>query len=251
MLLETRLELNINKIKEDTEEYKRLMLMYNSALKEIETKINIISDEFHTLYQYNPIEHIKTRIKSVDSIINKLKRKGLDVTYTNIINCLNDVAGIRIICSFIPDIYRMVEMFDKSEDIKIIEKRDYIKNPKKSGYSSYHLIVLVPVSFSSGTIDVKVEIQIRTIAMDFWASLEHKIKYKYENEVPKNVSKELIECSKMVNKLDRKMSKLGRNTIKQFADSTDNNTKKLKFGVLSFKPSAKDEIIKEDILAKN
>lgn len=251
MLLETRLELNINKIKEDTEEYKRLMLMYNSALKEIETKINIISDEFHTLYQYNPIEHIKTRIKSVDSIINKLKRKGLDVTYTNIINCLNDVAGIRIICSFIPDIYRMVEMFDKSEDIKIIEKRDYIKNPKKSGYSSYHLIVLVPVSFSSGTIDVKVEIQIRTIAMDFWASLEHKIKYKYENEVPKNVSKELIECSKMVNKLDRKMSKLGRNTIKQFADSTDNNTKKLKFGVLSFKPSAKDEIVKEDILAKN
>lgn len=249
--METRLELNINKIKEDTEEYKRLMLMYNSALKEIETKINIISDEFHTLYQYNPIEHIKTRIKSVDSIINKLKRKGLDVTYTNIINCLNDVAGIRIICSFIPDIYRMVEMFDKSEDIKIIEKRDYIKNPKKSGYSSYHLIVLVPVSFSSGTIDVKVEIQIRTIAMDFWASLEHKIKYKYENEVPKNVSKELIECSKMVNKLDRKMSKLGRNTIKQFADSTDNNTKKLKFGVLSFKPSAKDEIIKEDILAKN
>lgn len=249
--METRLELNINKIKEDTEEYKRLMLMYNSALKEIETKINIISDEFHTLYQYNPIEHIKTRIKSVDSIINKLKRKGLDVTYTNIINCLNDVAGIRIICSFIPDIYRMVEMFDKSEDIKIIEKRDYIKNPKKSGYSSYHLIVLVPVSFSSGTIDVKVEIQIRTIAMDFWASLEHKIKYKYENEVPKNVSKELIECSKMVNKLDRKMSKLGRNTIKQFADSTDNNTKKLKFGCLSFAPPAKDDIIKEDILTKS
>jgi len=217
----------VEEIKEDAEEYKRLMLMYNSALKEIETKINILSDEFHTLYQYNPIEHIKTRIKSPESIIKKLKKKGLDRTYANMVNNLNDVAGIRIICSFIPDIYRLVEMFDNTEDIRILRRRDYIKSPKKSGYSSYHLIVLVPVSFSTGTIDIKVEIQIRTIAMDFWASLEHKIKYKYENEVPKNVSKELIECSKMINKVDRKMSKLGRNTIKQFTDSFEVNSKQV------------------------
>ena len=223
-------EINLEKveeIREDAEEFKRLMLMYNSALKEIETKINILSDEFHTLYQYNPIEHIKTRIKSTDSILKKLKKKGLDATYSNMVNCLNDVAGIRIICSFIPDIYRLVEMFENTEDIKIIRRRDYIKTPKKSGYSSYHLIALVPVSFSTGTLDIKVEIQIRTIAMDFWASLEHKIKYKYEDEVPKNVSKELVECSKMINKVDRKMSKLGRNTIKKFSDNFEVNSKEV------------------------
>lgn len=239
----------IEKIREDAEEYKRLMLMYKSALKEIETKINILSDEFHTLYQYNPIEHIKTRIKSPESIIKKLQKKKLDITYANIVNSLNDVAGIRIICPFIPDIYRMVEMFDNTEDIQIVRKRDYIKNPKKSGYSSYHLVVLVPVSFSTGKLDIKVEIQIRTIAMDFWASLEHKIKYKYENEVPKNVSKELVDCSKMINKVDRKMSKLGRNTIKQFSDSFEVNNKENKNKKYSMinKLLSKNSNVKEEI----
>lgn len=211
--------INLEDIKAGTTEFKKIILMYKSALKEIETKVNILSDEFQTLYQYNPIEHIKTRIKSPESIIKKLERKGLGITYNNMINHLNDVAGIRIICSFLPDIYRIVEMFEKSEDLKIIEKKDYIKKTKQSGYSSYHLIVLVPVSFSSGTVDVKVEIQIRTIAMDFWASLEHKIKYKYENGVPKNISKELITCAKMVNQLDIRMSKLGENTMKELTDS--------------------------------
>ena len=206
----------INYIKEKGQEFQKLMLMYNSALKEIETKIQIISDEFKMLYNYNPIEHIKTRIKSPESIVKKLKRKGYSITYNSLVNNINDVAGIRIICSFIPDIYKMVEMFEKSTDINIIEKRDYIKNPKESGYSSYHLIVSVPVSFSSGIMDVKAEIQIRTIAMDFWASLEHKIKYKYAEELPKNIQNELKECSKMANKLDRKMSKLGGNLIEEF-----------------------------------
>lgn len=211
--------INLEDIKAETEEFKKIILMYKSALKEIETKVNILSDEFQTLYQYNPIEHIKTRIKSPESIIKKLERKGFGITYNNMINHLNDVAGIRIICSFLPDIYRIVEMFEKSEDLKIIEKKDYIKKPKPSGYSSYHLIVLVPVTFSSGTVDVKVEIQIRTIAMDFWASLEHKIKYKYENGVPKNISKELITCAKMVSQLDGRMSNLGENTMKELTDS--------------------------------
>ena len=206
----------INYIKEKGQEFQKLMLMYNSALKEIETKIQIISDEFKMLYNYNPIEHIKTRIKSPESIVKKLKRKGYSITYNSLVQNLNDIAGVRIICSFIPDIYKMVEMFEKSTDINIIEKRDYIKNPKESGYSSYHLIVSVPVSFSSGIIDVKAEIQIRTIAMDFWASLEHKIKYKYAEELPKNIQNELKECSKMANKLDRKMSKLGGNLIEEF-----------------------------------
>ena len=206
----------INYIKEKGQEFQKLMLMYNSALKEIETKIQKIRDEIKMLYSYKPIEHIKTRIKSPESIVKKLKRKGYSITYNSLVQNLNDIAGVRIICSFIPDIYKMVEMFEKSTDINIIEKRDYIKNPKESGYSSYHLIVSVPVSFSSGIMDVKAEIQIRTIAMDFWASLEHKIKYKYAEELPKNIQNELKECSKMANKLDRKMSKLGGNLIEEF-----------------------------------
>lgn len=207
---------DVNYIKEKEQQFKRIMLMYNSALKEIETKVSIISDEFQMLYKYNPIEHIKTRIKSPESIIKKLKKKGYPVTYNSLLTNLNDVAGIRIVCSFIPDIYKIVEMFDASKEINIIEKKDYIKNPKESGYSSYHLIASVPVSFASGIVDVKVEIQIRTIAMDFWASLEHKIKYKYPEELPKNISKELKNSARMVTKLDKKMSKLGRNLIDEF-----------------------------------
>lgn len=208
--------ININEIKEGALQLRKILLMYESALKEMETKINIISQEFELLYKYNPIEHIKTRIKTPESIVKKLRKKGLEVTYKNLINEINDVAGIRIICSFIPDIYRMVEMFEQTPDVKIIRKKDYIKNPKPSGYSSYHLIVLVPVSFSKGMTNVKVEIQIRTIAMDFWASLEHKIKYKYDERLPKNISKELIDCSRIVNKLDKKMSSLGNKLIEEF-----------------------------------
>ena len=217
--MEDDIILNVEDIKNGSAEFKKFMLMYNSALKEIETKVKILSDEFHTLYRYNPIEHIKTRIKTPESIIRKLERKGLGITYNNMVNYLNDVAGIRIICSLLQDIYRIVDMFEQSNDLKIIERKDYIKNPKPSGYSSYHLIVLVPVSFSSGIIDVKVEIQIRTIAEDFWASLEHKIKYKYENEVPKNISIELIECAAMVKQLDKKMSSLGAGTVNQLTAS--------------------------------
>ena len=213
--------INLEDIQNGTAEFKKIMLMYKSALKKFETRVNIYSDEFQTLYKYNPIEHIKTRIKTPESIIKKMQRKGLDITYNNMINYINDVAGIRIVCSFIPDIYRMVEMFEKSTDLKVIEIKDYIKNPKPTGYSSYHLIVLVPVNFSNGSVDVKIEIQIRTIAMDFWASLEHKIKYKYEDEVPKNISKELVSCAHMINQVDNKMSKLGEATMQQLTNNTN------------------------------
>lgn len=196
-------------------EYKRLTLMYTAALKQLETKINIINDEFKTLHKYNPIEHVSSRIKSKQSINNKLKKKGLETTYENLVKTINDVAGIRIICSFIPDIYKLVEMLENMQDITVIKKKDYVSNPKDSGYSSYHLIVSVPVSLSIGTIGVKVEIQIRTMAMDFWASLEHKIRYKYEREIPKGIRKELKECAKMTQKLDRRMSHLGRNLMEE------------------------------------
>lgn len=189
--------------------------MYTAALKQLETKINIINDEFKTLHKYNPIEHVSSRIKSKQSINNKLKKKGLETTYENLVKTINDVAGIRIICSFIPDIYKLVEMLENMQDITVIKKKDYVSNPKDSGYSSYHLIVSVPVSLSIGTIGVKVEIQIRTMAMDFWASLEHKIRYKYEKEIPKGIRKELKECAKMTQKLDRRMSHLGRNLMEE------------------------------------
>ena len=186
---------NEDGLQEDLE-YKRLTFVYTAALQQLEGKINTLSEEFKILHKYNPIEHISSRIKSKESIMNKLRKKGLDFNYENLIKTINDIAGMRIICSFIPDIYKMVEMI------------------KTSGYSSYHLIVSLPISLSVGVIDVKVEIQIRTMAMDFWASLEHKINYKYEKQVPKNVQKELKECAKMTQKLDKKMSNLG-NTLMQ------------------------------------
>lgn len=237
----------LDEIRDGALQLRKVNLMYESALKEMETKINIISQEFELLYKYNPIEHIKTRIKTPESIVKKLKKKGLEVTYKNLVNGVNDVAGIRIICSFIPDIYRMVEMFEQTPDIKVISKKDYIKNPKPSGYSSYHLIVLVPVSFSKGMTNVKVEIQIRTIAMDFWASLEHKIKYKYDEKLPKNISKELIECSKIVNKLDKKMSSLGNNLIEEFdlEQKTVNKKQLIKFPEKKKKTNKKEMILKK------
>lgn len=187
--------------------------MYSAALKQIESKIDTINEEFKILHKYNPIEHVSSRIKSKESINKKLKKKGLEPNFENLIKTINDVAGLRIICSFIPDIYTIVEMIENMQDITVLKKKDYVSKPKESGYSSYHLIVSVPVSLSVGTIDVKVEIQIRTMAMDFWASLEHKINYKYEKDIPKSIKKELKECAKMTQKLDKKMSSLGRNLM--------------------------------------
>ena len=194
-------------------EYKRLTLMYTAALTQLEAKMETINEEFKTLHKYNPIEHVSSRIKSKESIKKKQKKKGLDPTYENLVKTINDVAGVRIICSFIPDIYKIVEMLENMQDINVLKKKDYVTTPKESGYSSYHLIVSVPVSLSVGTIDVKVEIQIRTMAMDFWASLEHKINYKYDKNVPKSVKKELRDCAKMTQKLDKRMSNLGKSLM--------------------------------------
>ena len=201
-----------NKLQEDME-YKRLTLMYTAALTQLEAKMETINEEFKTLHKYNPIEHISSRIKSKESIYKKLNKKGLAPTYENLVKTINDVAGLRIICSFIPDIYKIVEMLENIQDINVLKKKDYVTTPKESGYSSYHLIVSVPVSLSVGTIDVKVEIQIRTMAMDFWASLEHKINYKYDKNVPKSVKKELRDCAKMTQKLDKRMSNLGKSLM--------------------------------------
>ena len=185
-----------------------VVLVYNSALKEIGTKLEILNDEFQQVHQYNPIEHIKSRLKSSESIVKKLKKKGYESTIENMVEHVNDIAGIRVICSFTSDIYNVAEMISNQNDIKVLSIKDYIKNPKASGYKSYHMIVMVPIFLSDRIVEAKVEIQIRTVAMDFWASLEHKIHYKFEGNAPEHIKNELAECAKMISELDDRMLSL-------------------------------------------
>lgn len=193
---------------EDVDSWKTVMFLYNSALKEVGTKLEILNDEFQHVHQYNPIEHIKTRIKTAESIVKKLKRYGYEVTIENMVKYVNDIAGVRLICSFTSDIYRLAEMIGNQSDLKVLSIKDYIKNPKESGYKSYHMLVAVPIFLSDSVVNTKVEIQIRTIAMDFWASLEHKIYYKFEGKAPAYISRDLRECAEMVSALDEKMLSL-------------------------------------------
>lgn len=193
---------------EGVDSWKEVTLIYSAALRQIETKMGILNDEFQHVHQYNPIEHIKARIKTPESIVKKLKRNGYESTIDNMVKYINDIAGIRIICSFTSDIYRIADMIAEQRDIKVIAVKDYITFPKASGYKSYHMIVTVPVYLSDRTVDTTVEIQIRTVAMDFWASLEHKIHYKFEGDAPEHIKSELIECAKMVSDLDARMLSL-------------------------------------------
>lgn len=192
----------------DVKSWEEVVLIYNSALKEIGTKLEILNDEFQHVHQYNPIEHIKSRIKTPQSIVKKLKKHGYESTIENMVRYVNDIAGIRVICSFTSDIYRIAEMIINQSDIKVISVKDYILNPKPSGYKSYHLIISVPIFLSDRIVDTKVEIQIRTVAMDFWASLEHKIHYKFEGNVPDHIRESLVECAEIVADLDAKMLSL-------------------------------------------
>ena len=185
-----------------------VILVYNAALKEIGTKLEILNEEFKHVHRYNPIEHIKSRIKTSESIVKKLKRHGYESTIEKMVQYVNDIAGIRVICSFTSDIYRIAEMISNQNDIKILSIKDYIKNPKESGYKSYHMLVSIPIFLSDRKVDTKVEIQIRTVAMDFWASLEHKIRYKFEGEAPQHIKEELVECARMVSDLDARMLSL-------------------------------------------
>lgn len=197
----------------DIDSWKEVQLVYNSALKEIGTKLEILNDEFQHVHQYNPIEHIKARIKTPESIVKKLKRYGQESTIDNMVKYINDIAGIRIICSFTSDIYRIADMIRDQRDIKVIAVKDYITYPKASGYKSYHMIVSIPVYLSDRTVDTKVEVQIRTVAMDFWASLEHKIHYKFEGDAPENIKNELVECARMVSDLDARMLSLNEEIL--------------------------------------
>ncbi len=193
---------------EDVDSWKTIMFLYNAALKEVETKLEILNDEFQHVHQYNPIEHIKTRIKTPESIVKKLKRYGYETSVENMVKYINDIAGVRLICSFTSDIYRLASMIGNQSDLKVLSIKDYIKSPKDSGYKSFHMLVSVPVFLSDSVVQTKVEIQIRTIAMDFWASLEHKIYYKFEGHAPAYISEDLKSCAEMVSQLDDRMLSL-------------------------------------------
>ena len=197
--------LNILKANEQIDQWRSVMFLYDSALKKVNTKIEILNNEFVNRYDYNPIEHIKSRLKTADSIVNKLKKDGREVTIENMQEYLSDIAGIRIICSFTSDIYQIAQIISDQKDITVLHVKDYIKHPKPNGYKSYHMVVTVPVYLSDGAVDTKVEIQIRSVAMDFWASLEHKIAYKFEGNAPENLLMELKDCADMIDMLDRKM----------------------------------------------
>lgn len=193
---------------EQVDQWKTMLFLYNSALKEMNTKIEILNEEFVHVHNYNPIEHIKSRIKSPESIVRKLKRLGYEATIENMLKHLNDIAGVRIICSFTPDIYQIAKMIANQDDVMVLQIKDYMKHPKPNGYKSYHMVVSVPIFLSDGPVHTNVEIQIRTIAMDFWASLEHKIYYKYEGNAPAQIYEELKSCADIVEQLDAKMLSL-------------------------------------------
>lgn len=203
----------IKELKEEyVEPFMRLMMQYECAMLEVKTKLEVLNKELSLVHSRNPFESIKCRIKTPESIIGKLERNGLPFSLENIENNLNDIAGIRVICSFPEDIYMLEDSLLKQDDIILIERKDYIKNPKPNGYRSLHLILDIPIFLTDEKKHMRVEVQFRTIAMDFWASLEHKMKYKKNIENAESISEELKYCADLISQLDRRMEQI-RNRI--------------------------------------
>lgn len=221
--MDVNTDVELEKLQELKTELTRFMMSYKFGLAELNTKIDILMQEFQYIHDYNPIEHVKSRIKTPESILKKVYRKGVEFSMPSIKENIQDIAGIRITCSFLSDIYKISHMLQSQKDIKVLAVKDYIKNPKPNGYKSLHLILTVPVFMSDRVEDVCVEIQIRTIAMDFWASLEHKIYYKYNKEIPGYLKDELKRASDSVTQLDEKMEGIQNevNKIKQSVNSKD------------------------------
>ena len=202
-------------------EFQQLLMLYESGIKQLTTKFEILEDEFQSKHERNPIETIASRIKDPMSIAEKLQRKGLALTIDNMVNKLYDIAGIRVTCPFISDVYHVTQMLLQQDDVELIEMKDYIKNPKPSGYRSMHVIVKVGVYFSDQKREIPVEIQIRTIAMDFWASLEHQLHYKKDFPMPQNVEDELKDIAETITRTDVRMQNLAKN-IPGFIDYSSN-----------------------------
>lgn len=212
--IENFLENKDKKIDVKEEPFDKLMFFYRAALSQIETQMNIIKEEFKIMYNYDLIDHITTRIKEPKSIIKKMEDKKYEKTYLNLIEKINDIAGIRLVCTLKDDIFFIRDLIRQMPNIRIVKEKDYVTNPKKSGYTSYHMIVEVPVKLTQKTIYVKCEIQIRTLAMDFWASFEHKVRYKSNLSMNKKTSKELVNFAKVINKFDEKHLTVYNNNYK-------------------------------------
>ncbi len=189
-------------------DFTRFMLDYQFGIEEMKTKIEILRLEFLHLHEHNPIEHLNARLKSPESIIAKVARKGLDPSFESMREAITDIAGLRITCSFVSDVYRVAEMLTEQDDVTILAVKDYIAQPKSNGYRSLHLLVQIPVFLSNKVASVTVELQLRTVAMDFWASLEHKIHYKYDHELPAKVREELHNSARTASELDTVMENL-------------------------------------------
>lgn len=198
----------------------RLMSCYSCAMMEIETKFKVLNEERRYRWERNPIESIKCRIKSFESIAGKLLRRGLPLSVASIEENLNDVAGVRVICAFIEDVYNLSEVLLSQDDVELVQKKDYIKSPKPNGYRSLHLIVKTPIFLADGRHDMKVEIQLRTIAMDFWASLEHDLNYKKGNNLSEEVAAELLSCADASARLDIRMNALKREVLDERDESS-------------------------------
>ena len=215
-------------LNEDIDSWETAMFLYNSALKEVGTKLDILNDEFVHIHKYNPIEYIKKRIKTPESIVKKLKRDNYEVTIENMVKYIKDIAGIRIVCSFTSDIYRLAEMIGKQNDLTVVSIKDYIKHPKASGYKSFHMQVSLPIFLSDRVVDTMVEIQIRTIAMDFWASLEHKLRNKKNipAEQLDELSRELYSCAENIASIDERMNGIHIQMERTLAEQEAENKKK-------------------------
>lgn len=204
----------------NTAKFNDLMMMYRCTIREVRTKLEVLNDEFSVEYKRNPISFIKTRIKKPESILKKLNKLGYDFTAENIQEHLNDVAGVRVVCAFLDDIYTIAELLASQDDITVIQVKDYIKNPKPNGYRSYHMIVEIPVFFSKGKTPMRAEIQIRTNGMDFWATLEHQLRYKKgieEMDGYEQISDELAKTAHELNNMDLEMQNI-KNKIGRFHD---------------------------------
>ena len=196
--------------------WKEVTLIYSAALRQMETKMQILNDEFQHVHQYNPIEHIKARIKTPESIVKKLKRYGQESTIDNMVKYINDIAGIRIICSFNQDIYQIADMIARQKDVTVLYVKDYIRKPKPNGYKSYHMVVTIPIYLTEGPVETKVEIQIRTIAQDFWASLDHQLKYKKDiGAAADEISEDLRQCAEVIAATDQHMLQIRKRIEEQ------------------------------------
>ena len=199
---------DVNKIFGPKGQFQEFMMMYSSAIKEVRTKFEILNDDLSITYNRNPIEMIKSRIKKPESIIKKMQSKNLEINMNSLMYYIEDVAGVRVICSFIDDIYEVADMLISQDDVTLVSVKDYIKHPKPNGYRSYHMIVEVPVFFANRRQNMKVEVQLRTIAMDFWASLEHDMKYKKEIDGADEIVMQLKQCADDIAKIDKKMQNI-------------------------------------------